>query len=219
MPSQSAPFRYFANPTHAAREAMAAGRLGAIVTPKQGNRLPDVQYWTADNGCFGKGYPGDRRWIDWLRQLPYDRTSCEFATAPDVVGDAVATLTRSLPWLEPIRAAGYAAAFVAQDGLTVTATPWDAFDVLFLGGSTTWKLGPDARALTAHARARGKQVHCGRVNSWKRLAYAESIGCTSADGTYLTFGPEINLPRLLGWLDQLATRIELPMPYPPATSH
>jgi hypothetical protein len=56
-------------------------------------------------------------------------------------------------------------------------------------------------------------VHCGRVNSWKRLAYAESIGCTSADGTYLTFGPEINLPKLLGWHDRLTTRVELPMPY------
>lgn len=27
------------------------------------------------------------------------------------------------------------------------------------------------------------------------------MGCDSVDGTYLTFGPDVNLPRLLGWLD------------------
>ncbi len=29
--------------------------------------------------------------------------------------------------------------------------------------------------------------------------YAAAIGCDSADGTYLTFGPDVNLPRLLSW--------------------
>lgn len=43
------------------------------------------------------------------------------------------------------------------------------FDVLFLGGSTAWKLGSAARRLTTEAKARGKQVHMGRVNSLKRL--------------------------------------------------
>jgi hypothetical protein len=27
------------------------------------------------------------------------------------------------------------------------------------------------------------------------------MGCHSVDGTYLTFGPDTNLPKLLGWLD------------------
>ncbi len=43
----------------------------------------------------------------------------------------------------------------------------------------------------------------GRVNSYRRLAYAQSIGCHSADGTYLKYGPDLNLPRLLRWLDLL----------------
>ena len=42
-----------------------------------------------------------------------------------------------------------------------------------------------------------------RVNSLKRLRYAASIGCHSADGTCLAFGPDRNLPRLLGWLTQV----------------
>jgi hypothetical protein len=43
----------------------------------------------------------------------------------------------------------------------------------------------------------------GRVNSLKRLRYAQSIGCTSADGTIIAFGPAIRTPEVMGWLDQL----------------
>ena len=51
---------YFANPsTQPIRGAMAAGHLRAILTPKQGNRLPGGVRWCADNGCFGKGWPGE----------------------------------------------------------------------------------------------------------------------------------------------------------------
>ena len=41
------------------------------------------------------------------------------------------------------------------------------------------------------------------VNSLRRLRYAHSIGCRSADGTCLAFGPDLHLPRLLGWLADL----------------
>lgn len=41
----------------------------------------------------------------------------------------------------------------------------------------------------------------GRVNSRRRLHYAASIGCTSADGIYLAFAPDKNLPQLMAWLD------------------
>jgi hypothetical protein len=40
----------------------------------------------------------------------------------------------------------------------------------------------------------------GRVNSLRRHRYAAAIGCDSADGTYLTRGPDENLPKLLGWV-------------------
>lgn len=76
----------------------------------------------------------------------------------------------------------------------------------FIGGSDGWKLGPHARALTAEAKRRGKWVHMGRVNSLKRFRYAESIGCDSCDGTYLRFGPDKNLPKLLSWVGDLTDR-------------
>lgn len=195
--------RYFANPsTQKVRDQMTAGRLGCIVTPKQGNRIPAGAVWCADNGCFGKGYPGDAAWWAWLEALP-DRDRCAFAVAPDVVGDAGATLVRSRPWLARIRELGIPVAFVAQNGLEDLEVPWSDFDVLFIGGDTAWKLGPAARELTAEAKRRGLTVHMGRVNSSTRLDYAAAIGCDSADGTFISFAPDQNLDRVARWLADL----------------
>lgn len=172
-----------------------------IATPKQGQAIPPHAVWCADNGCFGKGYPGDEDWFAWLQSFTAEeRARCVFAVAPDVVADAAATLERSLPWLPRIRDLGYPAAFVAQDGLEDLEVPWDAFDVLFIGGSTEWKLGSHARAFAIGAKARGKHVHMGRVNSERRLRYAHHIGCDSVDGTYIAFGPDLNLPDVLAWV-------------------
>lgn len=180
---------------------MQAGELACITTPKQGNKIPQGAHFCADNGCFGGGYPGDDGWKAWVSGLP--RELCDFVVAPDVVGDATGTLERSRPFLPWIREQGFPAAFVAQDGCEDGLIPWDEFDVLFLGGSTEWKLGPAARVVTAEAKSRGLLVHMGRVNSASRMRYAAAIGCDSSDGTYLAFGPNVNLPKLLGWLRQV----------------
>jgi hypothetical protein len=194
--------RYAANPsTQSVRDAMTTGLIDMIATPKQGNRLPDGVAWVADNGCFGKGYPGDDAWYAWLASFtPEQITRCRFAVAPDVVGDAWESYLRSYPWLRAIRELGYPVAYVAQNGEEELPTPWDDFDALFIGGDTTWKLGPGARQLVAQAKELGKWVHMGRVNSERRLQYAQAIGCDSVDGTYIAFGPDRNLPKLLGWL-------------------
>lgn len=194
--------RYFANPsTPRVRDAMTTGLLSTIVTPKQGNALPEGVEWCADNGCFGKGYPGDAKWFVWLSSFtPEQVARCRFAVAPDVVADAARSHERSAPWLRPIRELGYPVAYVAQNGLEDMPVPWAQFDVLFIGGDTAWKLGQHARRLTREAKARGKWVHMGRVNSERRLQYAAATGCDSADGTYITYGPDRNLPTVLAWL-------------------
>jgi hypothetical protein len=201
---------YFANPsTPRVRAAMAAGRLGAILSPAQGNRIPAAAQFIIDNGCGpgkdgqpGGGYPGNRAYLELLSHLSaQSRRRCLFAVAPDVLCDAEATIARLDPFSGRIRAwFGLPVAMVAQDGLERLDVPWQSFDVLFLGGSTEWKLGLAARRLAGAAKARGKRVHMGRVNSLRRLRYADAIGCDSADGTYLAFGPDYNLPALLGWL-------------------
>jgi hypothetical protein len=187
------------------RDAMRNHRIGFIDTPAQGNIRPAEVIWCADNGCYTSGFPGEEKWLAWLARHAHAASTCLFATAPDVVGNAVATLQRSLPLLPRIRQLGYRAAMVAQDGLEALPAPWvipwDEFDVLFIGGSTSWKMGQHARDLVAQAKARGKWVHMGRVNSGKRFQYAEAIGCDSVDGTYLTYGPQKNLPKLMSWVN------------------
>jgi hypothetical protein len=207
---------------------MLSGEIGFIDTPRQRNDRPVGVTWCADNGCFSSKKWDSRHWWEFLENNVHDIDTCLFATAPDVVGDAGPSLERSAPWLPWLRMLGYPAALVAQNGMdTVGELPWDEFDVLFLGGSPEcvcgfvcpielldklkqccacdrdlyeWKEGEVAAALTAEALQRGKTVHMGRVNSQRRYDYAKSIGCSSVDGTFLRFGPDANLVRLLRWI-------------------
>lgn len=202
---------YFGNPvSEEIRACMRAGLLGTITTPAQGNAVPAGALWVADNGLgpgqggkAGQGQLPDHEWFDWVSSRPWPKRDCRFAVAPDVVGNAAATLTRSRHWLGALRSVGYPAAFVAQDGLEDLRTPWDDFDALFIGGSTEWKLGRHAYELVQEGRRRGKWVHFGRVNTKNRLTYAYQIGCDSVDGTTLARGPVRNLESLLRWLREL----------------
>ncbi len=176
-----------------------AGTVGMLKTPNMGNVVREGWTWAADNGCFNAAtYVGDERWFAWLGAQPH-RAHCLFATAPDVMGDHAATLARSLPWLPRIRALGYEAAFVAQNGATVETLPWDDLDWLFIGGDDHFKLRGSLPLIEA-ARARGKRVHVGRVNSRRRFRLFVAAGADSVDGTYLAFGPQANTPKLLGWI-------------------
>jgi len=195
---------YFANPC--GPEVVAAMKLGQhlgyIDTPRQGNVRPSDVFWCADNGAFSKNFD-ETQWLKFLERNAEDQVLCAFATAPDVVGDAVETLKRSASWYQPVRELGYKVALVGQDGLESLEIPWDEFDAFFIGGSTEWKLGSHAREIAQAAQGRGKWVHMGRVNSYKRARYAASIGCDSVDGTYLTYGPRVNLPKLLSWMERI----------------
>lgn len=196
---------YFANPCSSAgvAEAMGAGELGFIDTPRQRNRRPAGLTWCADNGAFGKEYD-EGKWWAFLVKHAADAERAVFATAPDVVGDAAATLAKSAPFFEPMRRLGYRVALVAQDGQESLPVPWAEIDALFIGGSTEWKTSEHAARLMAEAKARGKWVHVGRVNSYKRLRWAAEHGADSVDGTFLRFAPTENLDRLRAWYSKLA---------------
>ena len=192
---------YFANPsTQPIRDAMQdQPKLGFIATPDSSRpcQRVDGAQWCADNGCFGKKDFDEARWWRWLTAQVKHLNTCLFATAPDVVGNHVATIERSEQWLPKIRELGFPAAFVAQDGAEPDTIPWSTFDVLFVGGTTAWKLGQQARRVISHAKSIGMWVHFGRVNSARRYRYADHLGCDSADGTFLIFGPDKNLPKLI----------------------
>lgn len=195
--------RYFATSmAKSVIEHYRSGRLGLLNTPASSYDLkalgPNL-VWAADNGCFSDNWNEDK-WLRWLEScIPY-QSQCAWAVVPDVVGDHAATVERFHKYAPTVRAMGYRLAFVGQNGATVEFTPWDEFDCWFAGGDTAWKLG-DAWAIHAEAKRRGKVTHMGRVNSKRRFMAARSAGYDSVDGTFLAFGPDINIGRLLAWVD------------------
>lgn len=182
-------------------------RYGFIITPRRRQPIPSIGPVAADNDCFNnpESY-SDERYEAFLRTMPPERTL--FATAADVLGDHAATVQRSKLPLRKIRAIGLKAAFVAQDGWNEKTTPWDEFDVLFVGGTTEFKFRAGRHAAIA-AKRRGKAVHMGRVNSLRRLRAAFSIGCDTVDGTFLKFAPDKNWTRFCRWFDSLERQHEM----------
>ena len=185
------------------RDAIRAGLLGAMSTPGQGNRIDPGWSWARDNGCFGKGWPGEGPFIDWL--AAHDPAGCLFVVAPDVVCDAEATLRRSAPLLPVIRELGYPAAFVLQNGVRPGLVPWEECDAVFIGGDDGFKASPESRAMVDAARERGKHVHWGRANGLWRLIRANSMGCDTADGRTLALYPA-TLGPMLRWLEDNRVR-------------
>jgi len=161
--------------------------LGRLVTPRHFCSLHEHGQWpwAADNDCFQRLDPA--AYSRMLDALVGKSGRCLFVTAPDVVADARATAHLFEVWWRALTRRGLPAALVAQDGLEHLdrwlAMAWPRIDALFIGGSTNWKLGPAAETLVKDAKARGKWVHMGRVNSARRIRYAASIGCDSVDGT------------------------------------
>jgi len=192
---------YYANPsTEAIRDEMSAGRLGCIITPIQHNTVFTDDGWDviADNGCFSSKWTFES-WRKWLVRIS---RSVRFVVCPDVydpLGNPChdATLERWESMSGIIKRHGFTPAFVCQIGASIENIPEDA-EVLFLGGTTEWKLGPEAWNI---AMNRGNRwVHMGRVNSKLRLDTARAMGCDSVDGTHLTFGPDKYLPDVKKWI-------------------
>jgi hypothetical protein len=188
-------------PSGVVRDAIAAGHLGQLVTPRGGHRVVPGAAWALDNGCYSDAWRED----GWLRGLERYAAvpGCLFAVVPDVVGDAPATDDLWRRWAPIVKSHGFAAAYVLQNG--AREIPDDA-DAVFTGGDNEWKLGRDSLALVREAKARRLWCHMGRVNSARRIAYARSCGYDSVDGTFLAFGPNINLPRLLRWMQSTTTQ-------------
>lgn len=217
---------YLTGCSNTATRTAAKGRadLGVLVTPLLPSYLGhvgDYPHWAIDNGAFSKAVPFDpcafRELVAKAGANPH-RDRCLFVAVPDVVGDPAGTLASWREWRGELRATGLPLAFVLQDGcedgrvdgtLFDDGIPWGEFDALFIGGSTDWKIAdlpwPRQQKLIAlHRRCDEESIprHMGRCNSRERCEIAYyGLGCKSADGTYLAFGPDKNLPKLLGWLD------------------
>lgn len=191
--------RYLSGVTNDRDEAaLVRAGVGLMIQPGNGyhHRAHRYPYYAVDSGAFNPAtYRGDDFYLDYLEALP--RECCLFAASPDVSrradgslgGDPVATWEKFMEFGPLIQEMGFPAALVAQDGIEHLDVDeqLDAVDCLFLGGSTTWKLGAQAEAVAGRARNLGKWVHMGRVNSFKRMKRARDMGCNSADGTFLKY--------------------------------
>lgn len=174
---------------------------GAICNPGGWAIIPikEGREWIADNGCYSNRWD-EEKWADWLGYLSMYGNSCRFAVCPDKVASSAETTSL---WHEHqgfIRSLGLPIAFVCQDGQVPSEIP--ECDAIFIGGSTVWKLSPDAIACIREAQRRGIWTHVGRVNSQKRFRYFLIHGADSYDGTSFCFGPDINGPRISRWHSQ-----------------
>lgn len=181
--------------------------LGRLIQPRHYSSIEKTANasipWAADNDCF-QVLDADAftRMLDRIQPLP----GCLFVTCPDFVGDHEATLVQFYRWSSAIKRRGLPIAFVLQDGCTVRDVPWLDIDAVFIGGTTHFKLGATAERIVLAARERGKWVHMGRVNSEKRIRYAEEIGCDSVDGSGWAMFNQTHLDRGLNATRQAAHR-------------
>lgn len=180
--------------------------LGRLIQPRDCGNVADTAAagvtWAADNDAFN-GWSDEaearyRRMLDGMVGVP----DCKFVTLPDVVGDARATAVRFNEWWQPVTDRGLPPALVLQDGIEELGVPWDKISAVFIGGSTEFKLGDVAAEYAGEARARGLWVHMGRVNSLKRIRYAQDIGCHSVDGSQFSMFSDTWVPWALRWLEQ-----------------
>lgn len=157
--------------------------LGRLFAPSDTSSLKKTSMlvpWAADNECFvGLNEPAYRRMLDKIEGVP----GCLFVTVPDVVADSENTLRLWHEWFPVLSGKGLPAAFVIQDGVRCEEVPWDDLSCVFVGGSTVFKLSSYTARIVSEAKERGKWVHMGRVNTGRRIQYANAIGCNSVDGT------------------------------------
>lgn len=177
--------------------------LGRLLTPRHYNNLSGMVdaglAWAADNDAYSGFDEGAYQlMLEAIAGLP----RCLFVTAPDVVGDAGATLDHWARWRPVVAGYDLPVALVAQDGLVASDVPWSEVDALFIGGSTLWKCGADAMALVREAARRGIWTHMGRVNSVRRIRTARSWGVDSIDGSSWVRWMDTHLPTALRTLDE-----------------
>ena len=154
--------------------------LGRLVAPRDRTTPRPGERWAGDNDAFLAW--DEARFLAMLDRLA-NIPGCLFIATPDVIGDARATLDRFDEWRPAVADRGFPVALVGQDGAEDLALPWGQFSALFVGGTTDWKLSAAVADLCAEAKARGKWLHIGRVNSQKRLRIAYDLGADSIDGT------------------------------------
>jgi hypothetical protein len=109
--------------------------------------------------------------------------AADWVVAPDIVAGGLASLDLTTAWLPRLRHLRRVLVAV-QDGMTPRdVAPLVSHRVgIFLGGTTTWKLGTMQR-WGDWCASLGLYYHVARVNSAERIRAAARAGAASFDGT------------------------------------
>jgi len=172
-------------PVHGNKDYIAAsekhsGRLGVLIGPSY-YRKPRGMSFALDNDAYinwrnGKDFD-EKAWVKLLDKVKDRHHPPMWVLVPDAVGDRQKTLNRWNQYSDFARSYGWPLAFAAQDGMVSSDVPKDA-DVVFVGGSTSWKWSTVKRWCRDFPR-----VHVGRVGSLEKLWECESLGAESCDGS------------------------------------
>lgn len=128
----------------------------------------------------------------------------KYVTIPDSVGNFEETIRLFDEWQPLLKNEKLPLGFVLQDGMPINEIPFDKFSSLFIGGSTEYKLSEETANIVRIAKEKDKWIHMGRVNSYKRIRYANSIGCDSVDGTKYSMFANTYIPGALELLSELS---------------
>lgn len=168
---------------------------GGFQTPR-----PWLPY-ALDNGAWG-AFLHDITWDPclWRNHLRRSALSGQaplWVVVPDVVGNRDETLARWREYAPEVAAYGFPLAFAAQDGMVFSDVPGDA-DVIFLGGSTEWKLD----AIRPWCARFPGRVHVARVNEYQRLRLCADAGAISCDGSGWGRGDKRQLAGLYRFIEE-----------------
>ena len=168
--------------------------------------------YALDNGRFTP-----REWSAdaYLRLLDRARAfhrKPQWALVPDVVADWEATKAEWKAWRPKVESYGWPLAVAVQDGATVADVRAMSPQVVFVGGSTRWKVKTAAMWCAEFAR-----VHVARVNTPRRAWACYKLGVESVDGTGW-MRTTIQRKGLRTFLGMMAKREPIPMCLFSATS-
>lgn len=172
------------------------GSIGHLYTPARSERLRPWLPYALDNGRYAEAVNGtafdEDRFMRFVEQYAFRELRPMWVAVPDVPFNGEETLSWWHKWSDRLRQFGLPLAIVVQDGMsTEDVTPLlRKNDVVFVGGSTSWKW-----ASIKAWRSAWPRVHVGRVNTqkpelleWLVDAKVESI---DGSGWFRGKGPQV----------------------------
>lgn len=178
------------------------GNTGNLFSPPN-RRTPSTRPYVLDNGAFGAFSNGtnwdEKSYLFWItRWIETNNHRPNWIVVPDVVGSKEATLRSWIKWESRLRKFNIPLAIAVQDGMDKTSIPSTA-DVIFVGGTTKWKI-----ETIPYWAENFPRVHVARVNGWDRLWYCYNQRVESIDGSgffrkTICGQPAINAHLFLRW--------------------